>query len=192
MIDLRAASLLDFLPESISSDPEIIALSLAIDPELRDVGAAIIEAVIMPRLDVVDEAILDEIAWACRFDELQLWDNLPVAGKRTLLAGIFKLRKKSGTPFAVHRVFDALGFTAKIIEWWQEGAAAFTYRIRIFLDEIGITLAQLVQISEWIHRFEPTRAKLTELAVEDDRRAPLHIHPAVTVGRHTTIAFGGP
>lgn len=192
MIDLRNVSLLDFVPESIKFDPDIIALSLSLDPELRDVGAAIIEALILPRISELDEPVLNEIAWACRFNELHVWDLLSVAGKRNLLAGVFDLRRRSGTKYAVRRIFDALFFVAKVIEWFEEGETPYTYRIRVFLDEVGIDLDQEIAITEWVHRFGRSSAKLRELAVESDRRAPLIIHPAVTVGRHTTIAFGGP
>jgi phage tail P2-like protein len=194
MIDLRDAtlSLLDFLPESIKSDPEIIALSLAIDPELRSVGAAIIEAVILPRISQLDDPILDELAWAFRLNRLQIWDDATTEGKRALLANVFAIRKKSGTRFSVRRVFDLLSVVGSVVEWWEEGAAPYTYRLRLFVDLIGITLSQLVQIGELTHRFAPTRAKLSEFAVESDRTAEVFSGAALTVGRQTEIAFGGP
>lgn len=190
--DIRSVSLLDFLPESIAADAEIIAMSLAIDPELRDVGAAIIEAVILPRIADLEDPILNELAWAFNLNNLQIWDDATTAGKRALLVNIFAIRKKSGTRFSVRRVFDLLSVVGSVVEWWEEAAPAYTYRLRLFVDAIGITLSQLIQISELTHRFAPTRAQLSELAVESDRTAPLLIYPAVTVGRQTTISFGGP
>lgn len=192
MIDLRDASLLDFLPESISSDPDIIALSLAIDPELRDVGGAIVEAVILPRIASLSEEIINELAWAFDLNSLQLWDSATLDGKRALLVNIFAIRKKSGTKFAVRRVFDLMSVVGRVIEWWEEGAAAYTYRIRLFVDLVGITRDQILQISELTHRFEPTRCGLREFAIESDRDAPLYIYPVLTIGYHTTIPFGGP
>jgi len=192
MTDIRDASLIDFLPESIASDPEIIALSLAIDPELRAAGAAIIEAVILPRISELDDPILNELAWAFNLNNLQIWDDATTEGKRSLLVNIFAIRKKSGTRFSVRRLFDLMSVVGEVIEWWEEAAPAYTYRLRIFVDQTGVTRSQLIQISELTHRFAPTRAKLSEYAVESDRRAPLLIYPAVTVGRHTSISFGGP
>lgn len=193
MIDLRDVSLLDFLPESILSDPDIIALSLAIDPELREVGAAIIEAVILPRIAQLDDPILNELAWAFRLNRLQIWDDATTEGKRALLVNIFAIRKKSGTRFAVRRVFDLLSVVGTVVEWWEEGAAAYTYRLRIVVTDVGITRSQLVQIGELTHRFAPTRAYLREFAVESDVTGPVYIRGASVSGRHTTIdQFGGP
>lgn len=190
-IDLRDASLLDFLPESIADDPEIVAISLAIDPELRAVGAAIVEATILPRIESVPEAILDELAWAFNLNSLQIWDVATVDGKRALLRNIFAIRKKSGTKFSVRRVFDLMSVVGEVIEWFEEAADPYTYRLRLFVDEVGITLSQLTQIGELTNRFAPTRSSLREFAVESDRIAPLLIYPAVTVGRHVTISYGG-
>ncbi len=106
--DIRDASLLYFVPEVIASDLEIIAISLAIDPELQAVGAAIIEANILPRISEQPEWVLDELAWAFRLNQLQIWDSATIEGKRALLVNIFEVRKKSGTRFAVRRVFDLM------------------------------------------------------------------------------------
>lgn len=191
MIDLRNVSLLDVLPESIASDPDIVALSLAIDPELRSVGAAIIEAVILPRIAELEDPILNELAWAFRLNRLQIWDEATTEGKRALLVNIFSIRKKSGTRFAVRRAFDLLSVVGKVIEWWEEGAAANTYRLRIFVGLVEITRSQLVQIGELVRRFARTSQKLSEFAVEADSTGPLYPYAAVTVGRQTVIPYGG-
>lgn len=190
-IDIRDASLLDFLPDSIAKDTEIIALSLAIDPELRAVGAAIIEATILPRIDVVPESILDELAWAFNLNNLQIWDVATVAGKRALLADIFKIRKKSGTRFSVRRVFDLMEVVGEVIEWFEEGAPPYTYRLRLFVDEVGITRLQLIEIGELTTRFAPTRTQLREFATEADAPGSLKVYPAPMSGRLVTISYGG-
>lgn len=192
MIDIRSASLLDFVPESIASDPEIIALSLAIDPELRDIGAAIIEATILPRIAQLDDPILNELAWAFDLNSLQIWDSATTEGKRALLVNIFAIRKKSGTRFAVRRVFDLMSVTGIVVEWWEESAPAHTYRLRLFVDEVGITLSQILQISELTYRFARAAEKLSEFAIESDRPAPLGLYAVPMTGRHVTIQFGGP
>lgn len=190
-LDDASLSLVDFLPESIASDPEIIALSLAIDPELRDVGAAIIEAIILPRIADLADDILDELAWAFRMNRLQIWDDATTDRKRALLANIFAIRKKSGTRFSITRVLDLVEVVGSVIEWWEENAAPYTWRLRLFAEDVGVTLRQLTQIGELVHRFAPTRAKLAEFAVEDDSSATLNSYAATTVGRQTTISFYG-
>jgi phage tail P2-like protein len=196
MIDLRDTylTLLDFVPESIITDSEIVALSVAIDPELRSVGASIIEAVILPNIGQLPEPILDELAWAFRLNELQLWDDADIDGKRALLVNIFAIRKKSGTRFAVRRIFDLLSVIGTLTEWWEEDTPTFpfTYKIQITATDVAIVFATLLQISELTHRFAPARAALAELSVAGESRAPVVLYPALMVGRDVTIPFGGP
>jgi hypothetical protein len=80
----------------------------------------------------------------------------------------------------------------EVVEWFEEDEAAHTYRLRIFVDEVGITLAQLVQASELTYRFARTSQKLREFAVESSRTAPLYLYPVPATGRHVTIPYGGP
>jgi phage tail P2-like protein len=192
MIDLRNASLLDFLPESIASDADVIALCRAIDPRNAEVSNAILEAIILPRIGQLDEQLLNELAWSFNLNSLQIWDTATVAGKRALLVNIFAIRKKSGTRFAVRRVFDLMSVVGTVVEWFEEGAAPYTYRLRLFVDEVGITLSQLVQISELTHRFARASAQLSEFAVESNRTAPIGIASAPETGRHVEISFGAP
>lgn len=191
-IDDPSLSLLDFLPESIASDPDIVALSLALDPEIRSVAAAIIEAIILPRINELADDILDELAWAMRFNELQIWDVATTAQKRALLVNVFAIRKKSGTRYAVRRAFDLVSIIGDVVEWWEEAATPNTYRLRMFVSDSGITLSQLVQITELARRFARKSQQLREFATEADSTAPVYPYVATTVGRHVEISFGGP
>lgn len=196
MIDLRDTylSLLDFVPESIASDPDIIALCIALDPELRDVSQSIVEAIILPRISEVPEWVLDELAWTHRLDRLQVWDSATVDGKRAILADIFNIRKRSGTRYALERVFSLLSVTGSIVEWFDDSpvAAAYTYRYRITVVDVGITKDQLVQLGELTYRFAPASRKLSEFAVESEKGGG--VGPAVVTldGRLVEISYGGP
>ena len=185
-------TLLDFVPESIRRDPEIIAISKALDPEIRAVAAAVVEAIILPNIANASEAVLEELGWAFRFNRLQIWDTATIEGKRALLVNIFAIRKKSGTRFAVRRVFDLMSVDGDVVEWFEEAAAPYTYRLRLFVSTVGITLAQMLQISELTHRFAPTRCQLSEFGVEADSPMVPDLRLALTVGMLVDIPYGGP
>lgn len=191
MIDLREASLLSFLPDSIVSDEDVIALSLAIDPEIRAVSAAIVEAVIWPNIDNLPLAVLDVLGNDTRLDELQIWDSATVDGKRGLLKNIFAIRKASGTRFAVRRIFDLLSVKGHLVEWFEENALHDTYRIRLtVIGDPGITAPQILQIPELLERFSRASQQLSELAVEVDSPGDLDIYPVSIAGLEWEIQFG--
>jgi hypothetical protein len=85
-----------------------------------------------------------------------------------------------------------MSVVGSVVEWFEEAADPYTYRLRLFVDQVGITLSQLLQISELTNRFAPTRSYLREFAVESNRSASLFLYPGSTVGRHVEIEFGGP
>lgn len=189
MIDVRAISVLDVTPESIKSDPEIIALSRALDTELHAVAMAIIEANILPRIDELDDPVLDEIAWAVRLNELQLWDNATTAAKRTLLKNIFAILKKSGTRYSIRRIFDVMSVVGTVVEWWEEAQTPNTYRLRLFVDDVGVSLQQQLEITELVLRFGRASQKLREFAIESNRTALLTLAAAPEAGIHITVDF---
>lgn len=109
-----------------------------------------------------------------------------------VLSAIFDLRRRSGTRYTMRRMFEVIQVIASIVEWFEEGAPEFSYRVSLLCDEFGITLDQLLAVGEVAHRFEPARAYLSQLAVESNRTAPVVIYPALTVGHLTTVGFGAP
>jgi phage tail P2-like protein len=192
-------SLVEVLPASIAHHREIIAMSKALDPEIRAVAAAIIEANILPNIATVPEDVLDEIAWANNLSTLQIWDVADVDLKRAVLTNILEVRKKSGTVYAVQRTFTLMNLDADIVEWFNEtdftipGAGQpYTYRIRIFLDEAAsFTASQWIQLWELTYRFERASVQLVQLATEIDESGPLDIYPAPQTGRLVTVGFFG-
>lgn len=180
-------TLLTYLPDSLATDAEVIAIATAIDPELRGVGASLVEAVVMPRIDQQTEAVLDALAWSFRFNELQLWESGTLDGKRRMMVGIFETRKKSGTKYALSRMFEMIGVTIRVVEWFEEAAPPYTYRVIITITDTGVTLAQLLQVGELRLRFAPARCQMSELAVESDRLGPVLIYPVQEVGLHVEI-----
>jgi hypothetical protein len=109
MIDLRDAELAARLPAGVDrATRRSSRCRWRSTPSCAIVGAAIIEANILPRIAELGDDILNELAWAFRLNRLQIWDEATTEGKRALLVNIFAIRKKSGTRFAVRRVFDLL------------------------------------------------------------------------------------
>lgn len=191
MIDLRSGRLLDLVPPVIADDPDIIAMCAALDPEIREIASCIDDINIMARLDEQPEAVLDSVAWSVNLLGLPVYENADVNGKRSLLKEIFGVRRRAGTVWSVKRVFLLLRLAATLIEWWEEGADPYTYRVRLDASENGITREQLLQIPELLRRFAPTRNLLTETTIEATVSGAIRVYPVITRGRIVTIS-GGP
>lgn len=174
-LDIRNASLLDFLPDSIAADPDVVALSQAIAPELREVSAAILDAIVLPRVASQSEAVLDALAWGFGLLQYEGWGTATLARKRALMAQVVALYRRRGTTWAVRRALDLLGEAYTLTEWHQTGGDPFTYRLQILVGAGGLTTAQLERARELVEAYGPARAYPEEIsalvAVDGDAAA---------------------
>lgn len=191
MIDLRVASLLDFVPDSISDDLDVRAISLAVDPELRDVADAVVASTLLPRIAELDGPVLDAIAWSFRLNELSIWGDASVIGKRRFLAQVFDVLRRAGTPWAIKQAVQLAQLTAEVIEWWQESASPHTYRLRLDASEIGITLSVFLSLPDLLHRFVRATQHLRSLEVVAAIGGVSTPRLGPQTGRLVTIGFGG-
>lgn len=191
MTSIFDVSLLDLLPESLRDETDVVAICLAVDPEMRAVSVATDEANILARIEEQPEAVLDEIAWGMRLNELLVWDTAALAAKRALLKNILAIRQRSGTRYALRRIFDLISVQGEVVEWWEEDGPPHTYRLRLFVSDVGVQLLTLQKIPELVERFARTSQRLRQLAVELDAPGTLPLHPVLCTGTDITIPFGG-
>ena len=131
MADLSNTKLVDLLPASISGDANVIAAASAIDGELQKVTALIPEAVLIARIDVLPEKVLDLLAWQWHVDFYEPV-GFGVEKKRAVIKNSIAWHRKKGTPWAVAQVVSATFDTADIQEWFTYGGDPYHFRIKHF------------------------------------------------------------
>ena len=129
MADLSNTRLVDLLPASISGDANVIAAASAIDGELQKVTALIPEAVLIARIDVLPEKVLDLLAWQWHVDFYEPV-GFSIEKKRAVIKNSIAWHRKKGTPWAVAQVVSATFDTADIKEWFTYGGDPYHFRIK--------------------------------------------------------------
>ena len=129
MADLSNTKLVDLLPASISGDANVIAAASAIDGELQKVTALIPEAVLIARIDVLPEKVLDLLAWQWHVDFYEPV-GFSIEKKRAVIKNSIAWHRKKGTPWAVAQVVSATFDTADIKEWFTYGGDPYHFRIK--------------------------------------------------------------
>lgn len=189
-MDLRDVELLQITPSSIAEDADIQALSAAIDPELRAVSDAILEAVILPRITQQPEAVLDALAWGFGLLSVDGWADADLARKRAYMQDVFGVYLRRGTVWAVRRALSIVHDADAILtEWWQESPPGdpFSYRVALEVGPSGITAQTIARVRQMLLYYAPKRAYIAELSTVTVAPAPM-IAPAVLVsGTDTTI-----
>ncbi len=127
MKTLSEIEIQDLLPENLLLDKNIRDICEALNPELKLVTGSAREALIMPRIDELDERIIDMLAWQYHVDFYELADSLEV--KRRLVKDSLKWHMKKGTRWAIIHALEMLGIEAEYTNWYEFGGDPYTFKI---------------------------------------------------------------
>ena len=118
--DLQSVSLLDILPPNLLADEQIKAAAQALDTELQKITDATREALLLPRLDELPEAVIDLLAWQWHVDFYEPV-GMDIETKRRLIKSSIAWHRIKGTPAAVEQVVSAAFDTSHVKEWFEYG-----------------------------------------------------------------------
>lgn len=129
MVDISDISLLDVLPQNLAQNPDVIAMSKAIDDELHAINKLIPKTTIYGLIDGLESAVLDHLAWQWNSDTWR--DNWPVSLKRSVFKSIIRTKRIKGTRAAVEDVVSSLGGVVDIKEWFEQSPRGEPYTASI-------------------------------------------------------------
>jgi len=157
----------EIAPPNLLNDPVIKAILSATDPELQKVKEQIINVIIYPRIDEIeDESLLDLLAWQFHVEGYDLAKT--VEEKRNLVKNAIELHRYKGTPYAVKKVLSTLNLGGVVREWFEYGGEPYRFKLDLFFEELvkhGITLTPEVQekLLDLINSYKNERSHLEEL-----------------------------
>lgn len=126
--DIESISLLDILPNSILTDPQITSAAKALDAELQSVTRAVVETLHLPRLDVLSETVVDLLAWQWHVDYYEPI-GMDLDTKRRLVRESIAWHRMKGTPAAIEAVASAAFDKTTVREWYEYGGKPYYFKI---------------------------------------------------------------
>lgn len=132
-------------------------------------------------------ALLPWLAWSRSVDEWQgSWTE---EEKRKVIAASFYVHKKKGTPIAVQRALEPLGYAVKIVEWWEETpkGAPYSFRLEVGVSNKGLIDAIYEQIDALVPNNKNSRSYMTKLTVSADVSGTAFINLGLMSGEVTEI-----
>ncbi|MBU5438281.1 phage tail protein I [Tissierella sp. MSJ-40] len=115
------------LPPSLKNDEDMLALARVIGDELQKTSRMAQLNIIYARIDELDEAVLDILAYDLHVDWYDY--SYPIEAKRALIKDSVKVHKRLGTKFAVETALGNLHPNSRIEEWFQYGGEPFSFRV---------------------------------------------------------------
>lgn len=124
-----AEEFLRALPPVLRNDRRMMALGQVVAEELSDRMSEIEKATIYPRIDELDEALLDILAYDFKVDWYGY--DYPLETKRALLKSSFYIHRHLGTKGAVEAAIQSVYPKSIVEEWFDyvEGGNPYTFRI---------------------------------------------------------------
>lgn len=158
MISLYDGKITDILPEVISENPKVQALSYALSQALKRTLGYIAKTKVFAAIDQADNEVLDLLAIELK---TQYYDEtLPVTVKRDLIKNTLVWYKNAGTTKTVTELITAIFGSGDIIEWFENDGEPFTFAIR---TEAPITGDEVAEFSRMISKVINIRSHLTAI-----------------------------
>lgn len=173
MINLPNLKLEDLIPSSIKNDSEIIAISRALDKQMQEVTNLIIETVIIPRIDELNEDMIDILAWQFHVDFYEPL-GLSLDKKRQLVKNSIKCHQRKGTKSVLEEIINLLFFDKfKIYEWFEYNGEPYFFKIestnhiinQSFFEELIRAIYAVKNTRSWLELIKIIRKFKFELKI---------------------------
>lgn len=141
--------------------------------------------------DSCPTSLLPWLAWGLSVDT---WDPAwTAAQKRAAISASFYVHQRKGTLGALRAALSALGFSVRVVEWFEDSPAAapYTFRLTVGVEQIGAVQSRLLPIISVADAAKNLRSHLTSVSVEVTSRAESPVVGASTAsGNEITILPG--
>lgn len=171
----------DLLP--INATPQERALSKATGKRIESIPVPIRDLWNPDKCPVV---FLPWLAWALSVD---LWkDEWSEAQKRAVIKASIAIHRKKGTPVAVENYLAALGYEARVLEWFEYDGEEYKFKVS---TETGITEAIYLEMIEAVMVAKNTRSHLDSIVFKSTLQNDSYTGGAVRTGsvQHIPVYF---
>lgn len=142
--------------------------------------------------DACPAALLPWLAWANSVPE---WNSSwSEAQKRAVIRNAIFVHRHRGTPGAVRRALDSLGYEMELKEWFQQDPpdVPYTFRLEVQLADTGVDQSVYGEIERLVSSAKNTRSHLAGLRLVGVCEGDLYLASVLTIGNTTDIgAFEG-
>lgn len=156
MTDLRNSRFYDLLPPNLQ-DANALALSYAVDRQMRQLVEYVPITLILAQVDGLNAALCDHLAQAMDVQAYSI--NFPLEVKRGLIRVALQASSKKGTAGAVREVLGVIHGGARVEEWYQYGGQPYRFRVEVDLSAGGST-ALTDEILSQVDAYKNTRSHL--------------------------------
>lgn len=165
---LENLSLAKLLPKFMRTDPGALAFCAVLDPVFQQLAGEVKCCLIYSRVDELDEAVVDELAWQMHVDFYDA--SLSLDKKREVVKRSLEIHLTKGTPYAIERLLEAAFDESWVLEWMDYGGAPGYFKVRTsdrvtdpaVIDKLKEAIDTAKNKRSWLESFEILRENIMD------------------------------
>ena len=178
--DFYSADFTNSLPPALKNDPDMMALAQTISAQLQATAAEIRKNIIYARIDELDEATLDVLAYDLHVDWYDY--SYPIEVKRRTIRDSIQVHRRLGTKYAVEKALGAVYPGTKVEEWFEYGGDPYKFRVVIGATEAGITAERQAAVLDRVRFYKNLRSHLEAISYQIEKRTGSRLPPSTLSG----------
>lgn len=184
MSSIDNLSLVELLPSSIKSDPNVVAAAKSLGSMLNETTQAISKLSWWDRLDTLSDAEADEMAWQLHVD---FYDpTFPIEQKRELVKNAIRFHRQKGTAAAVEELIQIIFGEGKVEEWWEYGGEPGYFQVQTNNPEV--TQERAREFLRAVNSVKRLSAHLERVTLSQSERLDLYYAGATHTGEFILIS----
>lgn len=184
---LNDIDFLKLLPQFMRDDAAVFGLAEGMNQIVRDLEGSVSTLSTWDRIDYLDEAELDELAWELN---IQWYDTgASVEVKRNLIKNSDKVFQRLGTKWAVENIINTYFGEGYIEEWFQYDGDPGHFRV--FSPNPSINNERLVEFVNVLNKVKRASAKLDGIYITLTGQMPMTAGVAYHETGHEMYVIGG-
>ena len=183
MMDLQNIDLLSLQTSYMKQDATIQALCAALTPQFQEIANDINDCFLLPNVDALAEAVLDELAWQMHIDWYD--STVDIAVKRQLIKDSIRIHRYRGTPYAVEELIKTFFGDGYVQEWFEYGGEPGMFKV--ITSNASVTSDLAVQFIKVLDSVKRKSAHLEEIIISLSGEMELYFAGIVHTGDNLEI-----
>lgn len=189
MNSIRDQVVVNLLPQSLKSDPFVVALAEAVEKELKEAYREAERLANFMDVDNLPESVLDHLLWYFHitYDE-GAGLATTIEEKRRLVKNAIKIHRIKGTKKALEMVLEILDMRGRITEWFEYGGEPYHFRVELLeITNKGLSDDSLALLDRLIEAYKNKRSWLEAINIFLTGKGKIYLASALQAGEQITV-----
>lgn len=183
--DFYSADFTNSLPPALKNDPDMMALAQTISAQLQATAAEIRKNIIYARIDELDEATLDVLAYDLHVDWYDY--SYPIEVKHRTIRDSVKVHRQLGTKYAVETALGAVFPGTTVKEWFEYGGDPYMFKVIVDATETGVSAERQAAVLERTKFYKNLRSHLEAIGYQIRKNTAVHTTTYTEIGNYLEV-----